>query len=430
MQGTQRLGQTHHPLRQLGWQQLGNGAGIQQLQRLIGQLTQRRLLDAFGRRVNRGERLLHLRRAEIALNAVLRVDHLCAVFPAFGFAIGQHPAARCQAVLHCRAEVEKSHGENAGAVAYLAGHHPASAERDVAVQDFAFNGGINGGQQIANFVQLGAVFITQGKVEQEILHRVQADFSQLIALRRAHARQAVERDGIQQAAFHRLPCVLHGGPPPGIGFDLALRVDVGVRQFFLLRNASQHRITTFKQQALLFIFRQHTVAALVHPGVLTLALRLIQNERGGHGDVQGLHHADHRNDDVPICQIQRFLGDPGFLLAHQNTGRAGVVDLAKIHGFSGQVGGKDLHTAPFQVRDRIANRLVRFNGHPAVAACRRRNHGSHPVARPDGVHFMHADGICGTDDSRDVMRFMDLLHADRQVRLTPGEHFAYPRVTL
>ena len=232
MQGSQRFGQAHHALRQLGWQQLGNGAGIQQLQRLIGELTQRRLLDAFGRRVNRGERLLQFRRAEIALHAVLGVDHLCAVLPAFGFAIGEHPAACRQAVFHRRAEVEETHGENAGAVADLAGHHPASAEGDVAVQDFAFNGGVNGGKEIANLIKLGAVFITEGEVKQEILHGVQANFGQLTALRRAHARQAVERDSIQQAALHRLPGVLHGGPPLGIGFNFALRVDVGVRQFF------------------------------------------------------------------------------------------------------------------------------------------------------------------------------------------------------
>ncbi|VDZ75905.1 Uncharacterised protein [Salmonella bongori] len=35
-----------------------------------------------------------------------------------------------------------------------------------------------------------------------------------------------------------------------------------------------------------------------------------------------------------------------------------------------------------------------------------------------------------TNDGRNVMRFVDLLHADRQIGLTPGEHFTYPRITL
>ena len=43
---------------------------------------------------------------------------------------------------------------------------------------------------------------------------------------------------------------------------------------------------------------------------------------------------------------------------------------------------------------------------------------------------MHADGIGGADDRRDVMGLVDLLHADRQVGLTAGEHFANARITL
>ncbi len=207
------------------------------------------------------------------------MDHLRAVFAPFGFTVRKYASSSGKAVFHCRIEVEKAHGKNTGAVADLAGHHPASAKGDVAVQHFPFNGGVNSGQQIANFIKLSTVFVTQGEVEQEILHGVQANLRQFTALCRAHARQAVERYSVQQAAFHDLSRVLHGGPPLGIGFNFALRVDVGVRQFLLLRNASQHRIATFKQQALLLLFRQHAVAALVHSGILTLALRFIQDQR-------------------------------------------------------------------------------------------------------------------------------------------------------
>ena len=41
MQGVQRLRQAHQAAAQLRRQQFGDGAGIQQLQRLIGQLAQR-----------------------------------------------------------------------------------------------------------------------------------------------------------------------------------------------------------------------------------------------------------------------------------------------------------------------------------------------------------------------------------------------------
>ena len=54
VQRTQRLRQAHHPLRQLRRQEFANRAGFQELKRLIGELAQGRLLDAFGGRINWG----------------------------------------------------------------------------------------------------------------------------------------------------------------------------------------------------------------------------------------------------------------------------------------------------------------------------------------------------------------------------------------
>jgi len=94
------------------------------------------------------------------------------------------------------------------------------------------------------------------------------------------------------------------------------------------------------------------------------------------------------------------------------------------------MGGEDLHAARFQRANGITNGTVGFHFHPTVAACGGRGHSAHAVARPDGVHFMHTNGIGGADNGGDVMRFVHLLHADRQIRLTPGEHFADSRITL
>ena len=76
MQCAQCLGQAHHALCQLGGQKFGNRAGIQQLQRLIGEFTQRCLLNAFSRRVNRRKRLLQFRCAEVALHQPFRLEWL------------------------------------------------------------------------------------------------------------------------------------------------------------------------------------------------------------------------------------------------------------------------------------------------------------------------------------------------------------------
>ena len=114
------------------------------------------------------------------------MDHLGAVLPAFGFTVGQHPTTSREAVFHRRVKVEKAHGEDAGAVADLAGHHPPAAEGDIAVEHFAFHGGINPGKQLGYRVKMGAIFVTQRQVQQQVLNRMQADLRQFIALRSAH----------------------------------------------------------------------------------------------------------------------------------------------------------------------------------------------------------------------------------------------------
>lgn len=92
----------------------------------------------------------------------------------------------------------------------------------------------------------------------------------------------------------------------------ALLVNLRAWQPFALGHVGQHRVTAFEQQTLLLFFIQHAVVAAIQAGVLPLALRFIQDQRRGHGDIERLHHADHRNDDVPIGQRQRFFGDAGF----------------------------------------------------------------------------------------------------------------------
>lgn len=67
-------------------------------------------------------------------------------------------------------------------------------------------------------------------------------------------------------------------------------------------------------------FIQRAAFALVHSGQLTLTLCFVQNQGGSHRDVQRLHHADHRNDDVLIGERQRVGGNAGFFLPEQDAG--------------------------------------------------------------------------------------------------------------
>lgn len=120
---------------------------------------------------------------------------------------------------------------------------------------------------------------------------------------------------------------------------------------------------------------------------------------------------------------------PVFLLSHQNTGRASVINFAEIDSVIRKMGCQNLHALAFQMSDGIANGAVRFHLYPAVTTRSCRSHGAHPTARPDSMNFMYTNGICGTNNRRNVMRFVDLLHADGQIRLPPGEHFADTCIT-
>ena len=79
--------------------------------------------------------------------------------------------------------------------------------------------------------------------------------------------------------------------------------------------------------------------------------------------------------------------------------------------------------------NRITDGGMGYHLYPAVTA-RRGCHRAHSGAGPDRVNFVYAYRVGGTNDRRDIMRFVNLFHADRQVRLTPGEHLTNTRITL
>ncbi len=204
MQRTQRFRQAHHALCKLWRQKFGNGAGLEQFERLIGKFTECGLFHPFGRGINRRQRFLHGWGTLITLDTVFRVNHLRAIFSALRLTISQHASPGCQAVFHGGVKVEKAHRQDAGAVTNLAGHHATSAKRDRAVQHFAFNRGVNARQQLADGIKLRAIFVTQGEMKQQVLHGMQANLRQLAALACPYARQSAKRHGVEQAAFHYL----------------------------------------------------------------------------------------------------------------------------------------------------------------------------------------------------------------------------------
>lgn len=100
-----------------------------------------------------------------------------------------------------------------------------------------------------------------------------------------------------------------------------------------------------------------------------------------------------------------------------------IVDFMKIDGFVGKVSGENLYVLVFQVVDGICDSVVGFNLYLVVVVCGGGGYGMYLVVWLDGMYFVYVNGICGLDDCRDVMRFMDLFYVDCQVRLMSGEYF-------
>ncbi len=161
---------------------------------------------------------------------------------------------------------------------------------------------------------------------------------------------------------------------------------------------------------------------MITAGQLALALGLVEDGGGGHRDVEGLHHAHHGDDDMVIGQGQRLFADAVLLLAHQDGGGFGVVDGAKIHRAVGEVGRQDLHAGGLELGHRAADVRVQLHVHPVLAAAGGTLALVDPALGPDRVHPVDADGIGGAHDGGQVVRLVDLFHADGQIELALGQH--------
>ncbi len=187
-------------------QQLLDAIEVELGQRLIGEVAQGELAQPFGSRVDGGERLFGLTGLLLAEQLVLGVGHLQPVFAGAHLAKAADQAARRQTVFLGGGEVEEAQGEGAGAIADATDHHAAAPHHQLSVLDFALDGAVQAGRQIADGPHLGAVLVAQGKVEQQILYRGQPQPLELLQHLAADTLEAIERNFIQ---FHQLDARKH-----------------------------------------------------------------------------------------------------------------------------------------------------------------------------------------------------------------------------
>ncbi len=182
-------------------QQLLHPVQVELSQRLIGEATQGELAQPFRGGVNGGECLFGLTGLFFTEQLVLGVGHLEPVFAGAHLAEAADQPALTQAVLLGGGEVEEAKGQGAGAVTDAADQHTTAPHHQLSVLDFALDGAVQPGRQIADGPHLGTILIAKGEVEQQILYRGQPQSLEFLLHLAADALEAVEEDFIQ---FHQL----------------------------------------------------------------------------------------------------------------------------------------------------------------------------------------------------------------------------------
>ena len=169
-------------------------------QRLAREFAQTQLMHAGGRRIHRRQVLLRLGRLSAVGEFVLGVNHLETRGTEADLAEQAQTAAARKVRLLRGAEIKKPQMQMAGAVAHAADQAAPAAEHHVRQLDLALDHGLHPGPQAAHGQNARAVLVTQGKMEQDVLHGVQAEAFKLFRELGADAFEAGHR---QRGNIHK-----------------------------------------------------------------------------------------------------------------------------------------------------------------------------------------------------------------------------------
>ncbi len=150
-------------------------------QALLTQLPQALLGEAFGRGIDRCQRLLDSNRLIAGDGTVFRVVDLKARGAGTGFTVAAYVCAALEAVPLRVAEVVKAQAQHPGAVADPDQQTAALAHDHVGAADHAFDHGVLTRAQLTDGHDASPVLITQGQVKQHVLNVLKTDFRQLFS---------------------------------------------------------------------------------------------------------------------------------------------------------------------------------------------------------------------------------------------------------
>jgi hypothetical protein len=152
---------------------------------------------------------------------------------------------------------------------------------------------------------------------------------------------------------------------------------------------------------------------------------LIQADSASNGNVQALHHADHRNLDCRVSHGSSLIGDTShFVAKHQRNWLPEIPMIERTRSGS-DARDENGETSFPQLVVAVANRIVSLDFHPFCGACR-----GLPCERcwrrlfnaVDRVCSQHTSRIARAENGTDVMRVVHVFQHDRQIRLASRQH--------
>ena len=174
-----------------------DGVAIQIAQGLLTQPPDPGLLNALGQRIHRRERRLFGRRHGRRIGLVFRMVEFVAG-PAWAhLAETAHSCAFSKLVFLGGIEVKKPHHQKPGVIPQRHLQAAPTPHHQVGLHDLTFHNGNIADTQAAHGHYAGAVFITVGKMEQEILNGVDAQPGKYFRQGASYALELGYRDVLQ-----------------------------------------------------------------------------------------------------------------------------------------------------------------------------------------------------------------------------------------
>ena len=134
-----------------------------------------------------------------------------------------------------------------------------------------------------------------------------------------------------------------------------------------------------------------------------------------------MDHARHRDHDVPVGELKPLRRDAVQLGAHHDRGRAGVVDVPEVDRCFRRVGCEEREPLLVQMGRGGFDVVVPPDVDPLLRACGGPVVEVEPAVGRHHVRSQHTGCITIPQDRREVVRLVDPVHEDGQVRLPSAQ---------